>query len=186
MAVTTEAPLLETARSQIAATVTRAEIANLPLNGRNTLDLALFAPGVSPTNVGGSGQLFPETSAVPGVGLSINSQRNFSNSYLVDGLSANDDAAGLERAVARRGCGRRDAGRHDRRAGGAWAGARRLHQHRDEERHEPAERRRLPLPARRQPQRARTRSRARSCRCTRRSSGSAPAVRSRATGRSTS
>lgn len=95
VAVTTEAPLLETARSQIAATVTRAEIANLPLNGRNTLDLALFAPGVSPTNVGGSGQLFPETSAVPGVGLSINSQRNFSNSYLVDGLSANDDAAGL-------------------------------------------------------------------------------------------
>ncbi len=95
VAVTTEAPLLETARSQIAATLTRAEIANLPLNGRNTLDLALFAPGVSPTNVGGSGQLFPETSAVPGVGLSINSQRNFSNNYLVDGLSANDDAAGL-------------------------------------------------------------------------------------------
>ena len=95
VAVTTEAPLLETARSQIAATLTRAEIANLPLNGRNTLDIALFAPGVSPTNVGGSGQLFPETSAVPGVGLSINSQRNFSNNYLVDGLSANDDAAGL-------------------------------------------------------------------------------------------
>ena len=95
VAVTAEAPLLETARSQIAATVTRAEIDNLPLNGRNTLDLALFVPGVSPTNVGGSGQLFPETSAVPGVGLSINSQRNFSNNYLVDGLSANDDAAGL-------------------------------------------------------------------------------------------
>jgi hypothetical protein len=95
VAVTAEAPLLETARSQIAATMTREEIANLPLNGRNSLDIALFAPGVSPTNVGGSGQLFPETSAVPGVGLSINSQRNFSNSYLVDGLSANDDAAGL-------------------------------------------------------------------------------------------
>lgn len=95
IAVTAEAPILETARSQIAATMTRAEITNLPLNGRNALDLALFAPGVSPTNVGGSGQLFPETSAVPGVGLSINSQRNFSNNYLVDGLSANDDAAGL-------------------------------------------------------------------------------------------
>ncbi|MBV9083198.1 MAG: TonB-dependent receptor [Acidobacteriaceae bacterium] len=36
-----------------------------------------------------------ETSAVPGQGISINSQRNFSNSFVVDGLSANDDAAGL-------------------------------------------------------------------------------------------
>ena len=30
-----------------------------------------------------------------GQGLSINSQRNFSNSFILDGLSANDDAAGL-------------------------------------------------------------------------------------------
>ena len=95
VAVTAEAPVLETARSQIATTVTRNEVESLPVNGRHTLDLALLAPGVSPTNVGGSGQLFPETSAVPGVGLSVNSQRNFSNNYLVDGLSANDDAAGL-------------------------------------------------------------------------------------------
>ena len=51
-------------------------------------------PGVSPTNVG-STQLFPETSAVPGISLSINSQRNLSNNFIVDGLSANDDAAGL-------------------------------------------------------------------------------------------
>ena len=54
--------------------------------------LALLVPGVSPTNVGGT-QLFPETSAVPGVGLSVGSQRNLSNNFIVDGLSANDDAA---------------------------------------------------------------------------------------------
>src|SRR4029079_6597743 len=60
----------------------------------NFLDLALQIPGVSPTNIA-STQLFPETSAVPGNGLSIGSQRNFSNSFIVDGLSANDDAAGL-------------------------------------------------------------------------------------------
>ena len=88
------APLIETVRSQIAATVTQTEVRNLPLNGRNFLDLALLVPGVSPTNVG-STQLFAETSAVPGQGLSIGSQRNFSNSFIVDGLSANDDAAGL-------------------------------------------------------------------------------------------
>ena len=51
-------------------------------------------PGVAPPNVGGN-QLFAETSAVPGVGLSVSSQRNFSNNFIVDGLSANDDAAGL-------------------------------------------------------------------------------------------
>ena len=86
--------VLEAARSQIAGTISQAEVRNLPMNGRNFLDLALLVPGVSPTNVG-STQLFAETSAVPGQGLSIASQRNFSNSVLVDGLSANDDAAGL-------------------------------------------------------------------------------------------
>ena len=70
------------------------EIGSLPLNGRNFLDLALLVPGVSPTNTN-STQLFAETSGVPGQGISIASQRNFSNSYIVDGLSANDDAAGL-------------------------------------------------------------------------------------------
>jgi hypothetical protein len=92
--VTAESPTLETARSQIAGTVPRAEVQNLPMNGRNFLDLALLVPGVSPTNTN-STQLFAETSAVPGQGLSIASQRNLSNSFIVDGLSANDDAAGL-------------------------------------------------------------------------------------------
>jgi hypothetical protein len=86
--------VLDTARTQVAGTVLEAEIAALPLNGRNFLDIALLVPGVSPTNIP-STALFPETSAVPGVGLSVSSQRNFSNNFIVDGLSANDDAAGL-------------------------------------------------------------------------------------------
>ena len=51
-------------------------------------------PGVSPTNTAAN-QLFAETSAVPGQGISIGSQRNFSNSFIIDGVSANDDAAGV-------------------------------------------------------------------------------------------
>jgi hypothetical protein len=86
--------LMETDRSQIAGTVSEEEVANLPYNGRNFLDLALFVPGVSPTNTAAN-QLFAETSAVVGQGLSVSSQHNFSNSFIVDGLSANDDAAGL-------------------------------------------------------------------------------------------
>jgi hypothetical protein len=92
--VSAEAPLIDTARSQIAATVAQAEAQSLPLNGRNFLDLSLVIPGVSPTNIG-STQLFAETSAVPGQGISVASQRNLSNNFIVDGLSANDDAAGL-------------------------------------------------------------------------------------------
>ena len=74
------ATLLDTARSQIAGTVPQIEIQNLPMNGRNFLDLALLVPGVSPTNIA-STQLFAETSAVPGQGISIASQRNLSNNF---------------------------------------------------------------------------------------------------------
>ena len=94
VSVVGRAPVLETARSQIAATVAQAEVQALPLNGRQFLEIGLLVPGVSPTNLG-STQLFPETSAVPGVSLSVSSQRNLSNNFIVDGLSANDDAAGL-------------------------------------------------------------------------------------------
>lgn len=92
--VSAETPVLEGARSQIAATVPEAEVKALPMNGRNFLELALLVPGVSPTNIA-STQLFPETSAVPGISISVGSQRNLSNNFVVDGLSANDDAAGL-------------------------------------------------------------------------------------------
>jgi hypothetical protein len=92
--VVAEAPVIDAARSQIAGTIRDEEVRTVPLNGRNFLDLALLVPGVSTTNTG-STQLFAETSAVPGQGLSIGSQRNLSNNFIVDGLSANDDAAGL-------------------------------------------------------------------------------------------
>jgi len=88
------APIIETARTQVAGVVTPQEVDNLPLNGRNYLDLALLIPAVSRTNTG-SNQRFAETSAVPGTGISIAGQRNLNNGFIVDGLSANDDAADL-------------------------------------------------------------------------------------------
>ncbi len=87
-------PLIEAPRTQLATTIRPQEIDELPLNGRNYLDLALLVPGVSRTNTG-SNQRFAETSAVPGQGLSIAGQRNLNNSFIVDGVSANDDAADL-------------------------------------------------------------------------------------------
>ena len=92
--VSADAPLIEAARTQIAGTISQTEVANLPLSGRNYFDIALFVPGVSPTNTAAN-QLFAETSAMPGQGISVGSQRNFSNSFIIDGVSANDDAAGV-------------------------------------------------------------------------------------------
>ena len=92
--VTTDVPMIETVRTQVTETIHPDEINELPLNSRNYLDLALLVPGVSPTNTG-SNQRFAETSAVPGQGISIAGQRNLYNSFVVDGVSANDDAADL-------------------------------------------------------------------------------------------
>jgi len=89
-----DVPIVETVRTQITETIRPKEINELPLNGRNYLDLALLIPGVSQTNTG-SNQRFAETSAVPGQGISIAGQRNLYNSFIVDGVSANDDAADL-------------------------------------------------------------------------------------------
>lgn len=87
-------PLVESARTDVASVITPEEVRRLPLNGRNYLDLALLAPGVSRTNTGAN-QRFAETSAVPGSGISVSAQRNLANAFVVDGLSATDDAAEL-------------------------------------------------------------------------------------------
>ena len=92
--VQAQAPLIETRRTQVAAAITPQEVDALPLNGRNYLDLATLAPNVSRTNLRSTDR-FAETSAVPGTGISVAGQRNLGNSFIVDGLSANDDAADL-------------------------------------------------------------------------------------------
>lgn len=92
--VSSDVVAVETARTQLAETVLSSDIESLPLNGRNYLDLAALTPGVTRNNPVAN-QRFPETSAVPGTGLSITGQRFINNGVVVDGLSANDDAADL-------------------------------------------------------------------------------------------
>jgi Carboxypeptidase regulatory-like domain len=91
---TDDAPVVETARTQVAETIAPKELDTLPLNGRNYLDLAALTPGVSRSNPVAN-QRFPETSAVAGTGLSVTGQRFINNGFVVDGLSSNDDAADL-------------------------------------------------------------------------------------------
>jgi hypothetical protein len=87
-------PLVEARRTETASAITPQEIDTLPLNGRNYLDLATLAPNVSRTSLRSTDR-FAETSAVPGTGISVAGQRNLGNTFVVDGLSANDDAADL-------------------------------------------------------------------------------------------
>jgi hypothetical protein len=87
-------PFVATRRTELASAITPREVDSLPLNGRNYLDLALLAPNVSRTNLRTTDR-FAETSAIPGTGVSVSGQRNLNNNFVVDGLSANDDAADL-------------------------------------------------------------------------------------------
>jgi hypothetical protein len=66
------------------------EIETVPLNGRSFLDVACSCPAWRRPNVGGN-QLFAETSAVPGAGLSVASQRNFSKQLRRGRLVGDDD-----------------------------------------------------------------------------------------------
>ena len=64
------------------------------MNGRNFLDSRCSCPACRrPTSAARS--CSPRRRPFPGIGLSVGSQRNLSNNFIVDGLSANDDAAGL-------------------------------------------------------------------------------------------
>src|SRR5262252_2668407 len=92
--VRSEATVIETVRTQVAETVLPAEVDRLPLNGRNYLDLAALTPAVTRANPVAN-QRFAETSAVPGTQISVAGQRNINNGFIMDGLSANDDAADL-------------------------------------------------------------------------------------------
>ena len=94
VAVQAEAPLVESARSQLAVTVSQ-ERGQQPAAERPQLPGHRAAGALGGASQFNSTQLFPETSAVPGIGLSVGSQRNLSNNFIVDGLSSNDDAAGL-------------------------------------------------------------------------------------------
>jgi hypothetical protein len=66
--VTAEPPVVEENRSQISQTVLQPEIASLPYQGRNYLDVALLLPGVSPTNTASTQTRW--TSEVVGQGYS--------------------------------------------------------------------------------------------------------------------
>ena len=89
--VTSDAPVVETTRSQTSTAVDQKAISDLPVNGRNFLDFATLTPGVvrDPTRGGD---------------LSFGGQRGTANSITVDGSDANNVFFG--QSTGRAGTGR--------------------------------------------------------------------------------
>lgn len=86
--VTGQAPLVNTESAQVRDLVDREQIQNLPLNGRNTLQLTLLAGGVANTGGGYSDQGFTDQDALVFPGAS--GGRADSINYIFDGGINND------------------------------------------------------------------------------------------------
>lgn len=84
--VTQAAPIVETGRTQVGAVVSRTEIDNLPINGRNFLDFSTTVAGVTAQQMSGQGS-----------GLSFNGQRSRSNNISIDGADSNGQLNGNTR-----------------------------------------------------------------------------------------
>ena len=77
--VKTAVPLIEPDKTNVSTTIEPEQIQNLPLQGRQFLDLALITPGV--------------TAQAPGTqagGINVSGMRSQSNNFTLDGVSIND------------------------------------------------------------------------------------------------
>ncbi len=85
VAVTAEAPLVETSTANVSGLVSEGEVHDLPLNARNLLELAALFPGITVAVQGGA-------TAIQGFGtkLAISGTRYTSNLFQVDGQDIND------------------------------------------------------------------------------------------------
>ncbi|MFN7963663.1 MAG: carboxypeptidase regulatory-like domain-containing protein [Thermoanaerobaculia bacterium] len=87
--VTGEAPLVATTKTENSTTISRDELANLPNNGRNFLELTKLTPGVSVVQ------------GPDGDELSVNGQKGIQNNISVDGADFNNPFFGEQRGGQR-------------------------------------------------------------------------------------
>lgn len=87
--VTGEAAQVDTASSTLSGFVDSATIRELPLNGRDWIQLALLQPGVS-LNEGQNQTDASRTARGIGLAISISGGRSTDNAFLVDGVIVND------------------------------------------------------------------------------------------------
>lgn len=84
VAVSAEAPLVESGSNAVGNVVTGRELVDLPLNGRNFTQLGLLQPGVAPMT---AGLAMAGGSLRAGQAYAVDGQRPESNNYLLDGAT---------------------------------------------------------------------------------------------------
>ncbi|HXF43366.1 MAG TPA: carboxypeptidase-like regulatory domain-containing protein [Pyrinomonadaceae bacterium] len=94
--VTTDTGQIDTATSAVGEVIDGREAVELPLNGRNVLELARLTPGVTQgvpdgfaTGVSGNAETYRGRNT-GGAALSINGQRTQANNFLLDGVDNNE------------------------------------------------------------------------------------------------
>jgi hypothetical protein len=85
--VTAAVPILQTANAEISDVINNARVAQLPLNGRQFLQLAQLSDGVVIPPGGTRGAALEQAGALP----AVLGQRNGHNIYLVDGVKVTDE-----------------------------------------------------------------------------------------------
>lgn len=94
--VSGDIPQVETSTSAIGNVVQARQIVELPLNGRNVLELARLSPGVTTGVIGGDASGANGNAETyrgrntGGAALSVNGQRSQANNFLLDGVDNNE------------------------------------------------------------------------------------------------
>jgi hypothetical protein len=91
--VAASAPLLESQSSSLGAVIGQKFVTELPLNGRNFVQLAILSPGVNGTGFSVAGTIMSGTrpdDRRPGSEIFSNGNRENSNNFLYDGVDNND------------------------------------------------------------------------------------------------
>src|SRR6202789_1385446 len=95
--VTSAAPLVNTSNATLGETIESKQITELPLNGRNILNLTLLAPGVTTgANIEYGQDTINRYSDSGGGQLSANGTRAQANNFILDGVDNND---GLQNVI---------------------------------------------------------------------------------------